>query len=270
MEPESRLYTNPVLVLDFQSLYPSIIIAYNLCFSTCLGRIVNYKKKRLGTLSQYSIPNLSELKDQITVTPNAVMFVKENVRAGILPRMLKEILDTRVMIKKAMKKTKDENLYRTLNARQFGLKMIANVTYGYTSANFSGRMPCVEIADSIVQLGRQTLERAIQTVENEWNAKVVYGDTDSLFVELPNVSREDAFKIGKEISERITLMNPSPIKLVFEKVYHPCFLISKKRYVGYSYEHINQKEPIFDSKGIETVRRDTCKAVQYILEKSIR
>lgn len=58
-----------------------------------------------------------------------------------------------------------------LNARQLGLKMIANVTYGYTSArynsysqvnhssSFSGRMPCVEIADSIVQTARETLER---------------------------------------------------------------------------------------------------------------
>lgn len=77
-----------------------------------------------------------------------------------------------------------------LDARQFGLKMIANVTYSYSSASFSGRMPCVEIADSIVQTARETLERvwclvsidteAIRTVESHptWNAKVVYGDTD--------------------------------------------------------------------------------------------
>jgi len=46
-----------------------------------------------------------------------------------------------------------------LNNRQYGLKMIANVTYGYTSATFSGRMPCVDLADSIVQVARDTLER---------------------------------------------------------------------------------------------------------------
>ena len=39
LEPESRFYTDPVIVLDFQSLYPSIMIAYNYCFSTCLGRL---------------------------------------------------------------------------------------------------------------------------------------------------------------------------------------------------------------------------------------
>jgi hypothetical protein len=43
-------------------------------------------------------------------------------------------------------------LQRCLNARQFGLKMIANVSYGYTSASFSGRMPCAELADAIVQV----------------------------------------------------------------------------------------------------------------------
>ena len=67
-----------------------------------------------------------------------------------------------------------------LDARQLGLKLISNVTYGYTAANFSGRMPCVEVADSIVGKARETLERTIQMIRGtpEWGAKVVYGDTD--------------------------------------------------------------------------------------------
>lgn len=61
-------------------------------------------------------------------------------------RMLEEILKTRLMVKKAMKDYPGErSLLRILDARQLGLKLIANVTYGYTSANFSGRMPCVEV-----------------------------------------------------------------------------------------------------------------------------
>lgn len=52
-----------------------------------------------------------------------------------------------------------QGLQRLLDARQLTLKYIANVTYGYTAATFSGRMPAVEIADSIVQTGRETLEK---------------------------------------------------------------------------------------------------------------
>ena len=60
--------------------------------------------------------------------------------------MLEQILDTRQMVKRSLKKWKDnETLQKVLDSRQLGLKLIANVTYGYTSANFSGRMPCVEV-----------------------------------------------------------------------------------------------------------------------------
>lgn len=111
-------------------------------------------------------------------------------------------------------------LQRCLNARQFGLKMISNVTYGYTSAGFSGRMPMAELADSIVQSGRQTLENAIRLVEGhpEWRARVVYGDTDSLFVLLPGRSKAEAFRIGNEISKAVTAANPPPVMLKMEKV----------------------------------------------------
>lgn len=67
-----------------------------------------------------------------------------------------------------------------LDARQLGLKLIANVTYGYTGASFSGRMPCIEVGDSIVRKARESLERAIELVRStpRWGGHVVYGDTD--------------------------------------------------------------------------------------------
>lgn len=55
-----------------------------------------------------------------------------------------------------------------------------------------------------------------------------------------------------------------------EKVYYPCILQTKKRYVGFSYESPEQVEPIFDAKGIETVRRDSCPAVAKMLESCLR
>lgn len=74
--------------------------------------------------------------------------------------MLSEILDTRVMVKNSISRDgTDRSFAKLQNNRQLALKYIANVTYGYTSASFSGRMPCAEIADSIVQTGRETLEK---------------------------------------------------------------------------------------------------------------
>ncbi|XP_072974935.1 DNA polymerase zeta catalytic subunit isoform X1 [Typha angustifolia] len=285
MEPESGFYADPVVVLDFQSLYPSMIIAYNLCFCTCLGKVFPSKTNVLG-VSSYSPDQhvLVDLKDQLLLAPNGVFYVPSKVRKGVLPRLLEEILSTRIMVKQAMKKLMPSqqvlqrvffsftNYKLIYNARQLALKLIANVTYGYTAAGFSGRMPCAELADSIVQCGRRTLETAISFVNEHpmWKARVVYGDTDSMFVLLKGRSLEEAFRIGKEIASAVTAMNPDPVTLKLEKVYYPCFLLTKKRYVGYSYESTDQKHATFDAKGIETVRRDTCPAVSKILERSIR
>ncbi|XP_020492360.3 DNA polymerase zeta catalytic subunit [Labrus bergylta] len=277
MEPESRFYSNSVIVLDFQSLYPSIVIAYNYCYSTCLGHVESQgtpDEFRFGCTSLRVPPELLyQLRNDITVSPNGVAFVKSSVRKGVLPCMLEEILNTRIMVKQSMKTYKqDKALMRLLDARQLGLKLIANVTFGYTAANYSGRMPSVEVGDSIVHKARETLERAIKLVNDtkKWGARVVYGDTDSMFVLLKGATKEQAFKIGNEIAEAVTATNPKPVKLKFEKVYLPCVLQTKKRYVGYMYETLDQKEPVFDAKGIETVRRDGCPAVSKILERSIK
>ncbi|KAG8123938.1 hypothetical protein E2320_019316, partial [Naja naja] len=259
MEPESRFYSNAVLVLDFQSLYPSIVIAYNYCFSTCLGHIENLGKNdefKLGCTSLRVSPDLLyQLRHDITISPSGIAFVKPSVRKGVLPSMLEEILKTRIMVKQSMKAYKlDKTITRMLDARQLGLKLIAN------------------IADSIVHKARETLERAIKLVNDtkKWGARVVYGDTDSMFILLKGATKEQSFKIGQEIAEAVTATNPKPVKLKFEKVYLPCILQTKKRYVGYMYETLDQKDPVFDAKGIETVRRDACPAVSKILERSIK
>ncbi|GAA5965048.1 hypothetical protein JCM8115_005696 [Rhodotorula mucilaginosa] len=275
MEPQSAFYKGPLLVMDFQSLYPSVMIAYNYCYSTCLGRVNTFKGSNKFGVSEINLPegNLHLLREHITVSPNGMMFVKPEIRKSLLAKMLSELLDTRVMVKSSMKAVQqDRALTKLLNARQLALKFLANVTYGYTSATFSGRMPAVEIADAIVQTGRETLERAKETIEavKDWGAKVVYGDTDSLFIYLPGKSKDEAFRIGDEIAERVTSLNPRPIKLKFEKVYLPSVLLAKKRYVGFKYEYKAQKDPDFDAKGIETVRRDGIAATQKMQETCLK
>lgn len=278
LEPESNFYKSPMIVLDFQSLYPSIMIAFNYCFSTLVGKLNGFKntKNNIGYLKHLHLdPGIVDLlhrNDGLNISPNGYVFVKSNFKKSILAKMLEEILDTRINIKLMMKFFKDDkNLIKLYNSRQLALKLIANVTYGYTSATFSGRMPNSDIADAIVSTGREILSQSIELIENaNYGAKVIYGDTDSLFVYLPGKSKAESFKIGDSLARLITKEFPDPIKLKFEKVYHPCVLLAKKRYVGYSYEYEDQIEPKFDAKGIETVRRDGIPAQLKMVEKCLR
>lgn len=152
----------------------------HISYSTCLGRIEKWKgQNKIGFVSLQLPERLLELlKEDIngpshclislmnSVAPNGLVFAKSTVRRALLAKMLSEILDTRVMVKASMSSESAHGGFRKLqNNRQLALKYIANVTYGYTSASFSGRMPCAEIADSIVQTGREILEKVVHPVE---------------------------------------------------------------------------------------------------------
>lgn len=291
MEPDSGFYHDPVVVLDFQSLYPSVIIAHNLCYSTMLGNLNRLSSwsdaQQLGVVSDFRTPSPEDLRatfksdcmDGIYVAPNGEMFVTAKYRRGILPQMLQEVLDTRVMVKTAMKTIacepgENEELLKRLNARQFATKLLANVTYGFTSASASGRMPCAGLADAIVQGGRDSLEQIVRFVEDvltpESGARVLYGDTDSLFVLVPGATKSEAFALGRRITEKAAKLFPAPMKLQLEKVYMSCFMVTKKRYVGYSFDSESCVTPAFDAKGVECVRRDSCAVVQKTMEMMVR
>ena len=117
-----------------------------------------------------------------------------------------------------------------------------------------------------------TLESTIKYIEStsKWNARVVYGDTDSVFVLLKGRTKEEAFKIAREMASEITEMNPKGVILKFEKIYLPSILVSKKRYVGYMYEDETLQEGHLDAKGIEIVRRDNCLVTTKLQEKALR
>jgi DNA polymerase zeta len=299
MEPISKFYEDPVVVLDFQSLYPSMIIAYNLCFSTILGKlstggggnkdtngnlgVISYPEKLTAEMAylldsddqhieflknnfNYSNINradkLYDVNTNTFLAPNGSIFCSKSTRLGVLPTMLKDILETRFMIKRAMKRYSADSdsdgydiLRRVLDARQLSIKYLANVTYGYTGAGFSGRMPMAELADAIVQCGRSTLEWAMHYIQNHsnWKAEVVYGDTDSIFVRLPGRTKDQAISLGQEIALEITSKCPPNVVLKYEKVFFPCILASKKRYVGYAYETLQQKIGHFDAKVINMI-----------------
>lgn len=278
MEPDSNFYKSPLVVLDFQSLYPSIMIAYNYCYSTLVGKVEGFEQKKnpTGTMTHLKLPRgIIELlwkNDGLHISPNGYMFVSAKFRKSVLSRMLSEILNMRINVRAVAAAFKnDHQLAKLCHSKQLALKLIANVTYGYASASFSGRMPNTDIADAIVATGREIMTKSIEMIESShYGAKVVYGDTDSLFVYFPGRSKEDAFKFGKVLAEEVSQFMPDPVKLKFEKVYHPCVLLAKKRYAGNCFEYELQAHGKFEAKGIETVRRDGIPAQLKMVGKCLR
>jgi hypothetical protein len=170
LEPRSGHYKDPVVVCDFTALYPSLIIAYNLCYSTCAGKLEYhstrremrlegrttgklgpflYTEGRTATVLTHHMKSLqtngktgnrvggnSSEKDRAYISPTGTIYVSEGVVKGVLPQVLDEMLTTRAMLKRAAKEYKKNvpnlapAILRQLEARQLALKYVANVTYG--------------------------------------------------------------------------------------------------------------------------------------------
>ncbi|XP_066252810.1 DNA polymerase delta catalytic subunit [Euwallacea similis] len=263
IEPIRGYYTDPIATLDFSSLYPSIMIAHNLCYTTLVRSA--HMKDTLGLSN-----------DQVTSTPANCLFVKSSVRPGLLPHILQHLLAARKKTKALLKDAKDPVLIAVLNGRQLAYKISANSVYGFTGAQV-GKLPCLEISSSVTAYGRSMIEQTKQEVElhytikkgYESDAKVIYGDTDSVMVNFKVKSIERSMELGREAAELISAKFISPIKLEFEKVYFPYLLINKKRYAGLYFTKPDKYDKM-DCKGIETVRRDNCTLVVDVINTCLQ
>ncbi|GIX63044.1 DNA polymerase delta catalytic subunit, putative [Babesia caballi] len=263
LDPQKGYHRNPIAVLDFQSLYPSIMIAHNLCYSTLVppADVPHYRPEDLTTVPGH--PGLC--------------FIKAHVRKGVLPLIVEKLIEARKKAKDEMKTCTNPMLRSVLDGRQLALKVTTNSVYGYTGASSGGFLPCVEVATAITSFGRfmivntkETIERHFTTANGyDMDAKVVYGDTDSVMINFGTKEIQRAIELGTEAAAKITREAVRPITLVFEKVYLPLLLLAKKRYAGLYYTNAHTYDKI-DCKGIETVRRDFCPLVQQMMERILR
>lgn len=259
IEPNRGYYDVPIATLDFSSLYPSIMMAHNLCYTTLLNK--------------QSIQAFNLTEDDYTHTPNGDYFVKDNKRKGILPTILNELLTARKKAKNDLKKETDPFKKDVLNGRQLALKISANSVYGFTGATI-GKLPCLAISSSVTAFGREMIEKTKNEVQEHYSTKngytydaqVIYGDTDSVMVKFGHQDLETCMKLGEEAAAYVSTKFKNPIKLEFEKVYFPYLLINKKRYAGLYWTR-PEKFDKMDTKGIETVRRDNCRLVQNVITK---
>ncbi|CAL1714984.1 unnamed protein product [Somion occarium] len=258
IEPMKGYYDVPIATLDFSSLYPSIMMAHNLCYTTLIEKPM--------------IDRLGLVKDVDYIqTPNNDFFVTTKKRKGLLPTILEDLIAARKRAKNDLKNETDPFKRAVLDGRQLALKISANSVYGFTGATI-GKLPCLPISSSVTAYGRQMIEKTKREVEAEYStanghshdAVVIYGDTDSVMVKFGPTDLPTVMQLGSQAAEFVTAKFIKPIKLEFEKVYFPYLLISKKRYAGLYWTRPDKYDKM-DTKGIETVRRDNCRLVSTVI-----
>ncbi|KJP86590.1 hypothetical protein AK88_03786 [Plasmodium fragile] len=230
--------------------------------------LTNFEFIRLGVRKKP--PNVNNVvknlrRDDVLITSNNTVYVKKNKRKGICTLFMEEMLKTRIMLKRCSQ-IYDKQTGKRLEERMCKLKMILNVATGYIGASFSGRMPCVDISESIICTGKNSLLYIIEYIKEHYEyVKVLYGDTDSLFLlnEMNDLSY--TFRIAQDILKNVNGILPSPMYLNFEKIYCPSLLMTKKRYFGFAYKKENDEKPTLDLKGVESMRSDQCDLVKNVL-----
>ena len=186
-------------VLDFTSMYPSIIIENNICFTT-----LNEK----GTV----------------VSPTGVRFLDKSVRVGLLPTILGNLMRERKEVKAKLKTEKDPDRREYYDRLQFAIKILMNAFYGVLASSFY-RFTNPQIGASITAFARENIKGIITQLESE-GTRVLYADTDSIFFESPKKDLEETKKIGRQISERFS---HGSVNMDFERVLETFFSHGKKK-----------------------------------------
>lgn len=221
LKPEPGLHEN-IAVLDFKSMYPNIMITYNLSPDTYVP-----PKEPIPPCGVYEAP---EVKHRFRKEPT-----------GFYKEVLSYLINVREEIRSKMKKISRESVeYRVLDARQKAVKVITNASYGYAGW-IGARWYIKPVAEAATAWGRHTIVNTIRMAEKA-GLKVVYGDTDSIFLKH---EPEKIEKLSKEIEEKLGL-EIKPNKL-YVRIF---FTEAKKRYAGLL------PDGQLDIVGLEVIRGD--------------
>ena len=276
LSPKIGMYLeDPVVVLDYNSLYPSNMIAFNLSPDT-LAYVKTYdnngkKIRQEGSeinLDKYKIDEISYDifdEDKNSCGRTVCGFVQPNddpSTIGILPLTLDILLKKRKETRKIMESIDDDAQKSVLNGLQLAYKVVANSVYGQCGSRTSP-IRRLEVAACTTAAGRDRLMFAKQVVESEFGGKVVYGDTDSIFVTFAGKDLPTCMETGKKVAERITSQCRKAHKIEYEKTFFPFILFCRKRYMGLKYENDPTKCKRV-SMGIALKRRDNAPIVKDI------
>jgi len=233
-EPEKGLYDKFILVMDFNSLYPSIIQEYNICFTTV----------------DRSATSENENEEKVPEVP-------VDQAQGILPKLISTLVMRRREVKKLMKDKRATAEQMALwDTKQMALKLTANSMYGclgYTQSRFYAR----PLAMLTTFKGREILRSTKELAESN-QLRVIYGDTDSVMINTNADTIAQALTVGKEfknsVNERYKLL-----EIDIDNVFRRLLLHAKKKYAAINMAEIDGKYvEKLEVKGLDMKRREYC------------
>ncbi len=282
LPPKIGMYLDqPISVLDFNSLYPTNMISYNLSPDTFISERTFDVDGNRTNIDGLSVAEMNALKEKGYVLEDIEYDVKDDkdnvvgktistfvqptdnpMTVGVLPKTLDILLKKRKEFKEKMEDTQYDEAQRSVfNGLQLAYKVVANSVYGQCGSRTSPiRKLCV--AASTTAAGRKALGIAKRVVETEFGAQVIYGDTDSIFVRFPTKDLAESIRLGIAAGQRITSQCRRPYKIAYEKTFFPFILFCRKRYVGMMYEEDATAKPKRKSMGIVLKRRDNAPIVK--------
>jgi DNA polymerase elongation subunit (family B) len=211
--PLAGFYEDPISTLDFASLYPSIIINFNLCPSTLFrGSLAELQALQAASpaitydahVIKHNLPDPAR-RGEYKEEERTYLFLTHV--PSLLSRLLLHLLNTRKAVKKLLAQATDPALKAVLKGRELGLKLCANSAYGFMGVSAKkGMLPCKPVAAVTTLKGRDMIEATRRYVEAHFApARVVYGDTDSVMIHWgKGVSLQQAFALGERAAEEVT------------------------------------------------------------------
>lgn len=218
LQPQKGIYEN-VSILDFSSMYPNIMLKYNISPDTY-------------------VPS-GEQCENCFISPESGHRFRKDYR-GVYTRMLQNLLEARKAIREKLKSVREESIeYRILDARQKVLKVLANTLYGYAGW-IGARWYLREVAESVAEWGRYTIKTAMEKAK-QLGLRIIYGDTDSIFV----IDGHKLEELMKWIEEELGM--EARVDKFYKRI---LFTEAKKRYGGLL------EDGSLEVVGLEVVRGD--------------
>ncbi|KAG5482079.1 hypothetical protein LSCM1_05798 [Leishmania martiniquensis] len=255
LDPKCGLYSDYILLLDFNSLYPSLIQEFNICFTT-----VDRENR-----SEVDVPPPENL---ICASCTAAGLSSPCLHKCVLPKVIKSLVDSRREVKRLMKAEKDVNSLALLEIRQKALKLTANSMYGCLGFEYS-RFHAQPLAELVTRQGRLALQSTVDLIPQlNPSLRVIYGDTDSVMIQTGIKNDIKAVRdLGLDLKAKINKRYQS-LEIDIDGVFRAILLLKKKKYAALTVTDWQEEGKTYkrEVKGLDMVRRDWCPLSKHVCD----